>query len=65
MALISIQDLTFGYDGSAELLFEHVSFQLGLPTSELNVTINLGCLYSSTRTGSLVMLRSPCFTHNL
>ena len=28
MALISIQDLTFGYDGSAELLFEHVSFQL-------------------------------------
>jgi lincosamide and streptogramin A transport system ATP-binding/permease protein len=28
MALISVQDLTFGYDGSAELLFEHVSFQL-------------------------------------
>ncbi len=28
MALISIQDLTFGYDGSAELLFEYVSFQL-------------------------------------
>ena len=28
MALISVQDLTFGYDGSAELLFEHASFQL-------------------------------------
>ena len=28
MALISVQDLTFGYDGSPELLFEHVSFQL-------------------------------------
>lgn len=28
MALISIQDLTFGYDGSAELLFEHASFKL-------------------------------------
>ena len=28
MALISVQDLTFGYDGSAELLFEHTSFQL-------------------------------------
>ena len=28
MALISIQDLTFGYDGSAELLFEHANFQL-------------------------------------
>ena len=28
MSLISVQDLTFGYDGSAELLFEHVSFQL-------------------------------------
>ena len=28
MALISVQDLTFGYDGSPELLFEHASFQL-------------------------------------
>lgn len=28
MALISVQDLTFGYDGSAELLFENASFQL-------------------------------------
>ena len=28
MALISVQDLTFGYDGSAELLFEHAGFQL-------------------------------------
>ena len=28
MALISVQDLTFGYDGSSELLFEHASFQL-------------------------------------
>jgi len=28
MALISVQNLTFGYDGSAELLFEDVSFQL-------------------------------------
>lgn len=28
MALISVQDLTFGYDGSAELLFEHVSFRI-------------------------------------
>lgn len=28
MAMISVQDLTFGYDGSAELLFEHASFQL-------------------------------------
>ena len=28
MALISVQDLTFGYDGAAELLFEHVSFQI-------------------------------------
>ena len=28
MALISVRDLTFGYDGSAELLFEHVSFQI-------------------------------------
>lgn len=28
MSLISVQDLSFGYDGSAELLFEHVSFQL-------------------------------------
>ncbi|MBO4419451.1 MAG: ABC-F type ribosomal protection protein [Oscillospiraceae bacterium] len=28
MSLISVQDLTFGYDGSAELLFEHASFQL-------------------------------------
>ena len=28
MAQISIQDLTFGYDGSAELLFEHANFQL-------------------------------------
>ena len=28
MSLISVQDLTFGYDGSAELLFEHVNFQL-------------------------------------
>lgn len=28
MALISVQDLTFGYDGSAELLFEHASFQI-------------------------------------
>ena len=28
MALLSVQDLTFGYDGSAELLFEHASFQL-------------------------------------
>ena len=28
MALISVQDLSFGYDGSAELLFEHVSIQL-------------------------------------
>ena len=28
MALISVSDLTFGYDGSAELLFEHASFQL-------------------------------------
>lgn len=28
MALISVQDLTFGYDGSTELLFEHVSFQI-------------------------------------
>ena len=28
MALISVQDLTFGYDGSAELLFKHASFQL-------------------------------------
>lgn len=28
MALISVQDLTFGYDGSAELLFDHASFQL-------------------------------------
>ena len=28
MALISVQDLTFGYDGTAELLFEHVSFQI-------------------------------------
>ncbi len=27
MALISVQDLTFGYDGSPELLFEHASFQ--------------------------------------
>ena len=27
MALISVRDLTFGYDGSAELLFEHASFQ--------------------------------------
>ena len=28
MALISVQNLTFGYDGSAELLFENASFQL-------------------------------------
>lgn len=28
MALISVQDLTFGYDGSAGLLFEHAGFQL-------------------------------------
>ncbi len=28
MALISVQDLTFGYDGSPELLFDHVNFQL-------------------------------------
>lgn len=28
MALISVQDLTFGYDGSPELLFENASFQL-------------------------------------
>ncbi len=28
MAMISVQDMTFGYDGSAELLFEHASFQL-------------------------------------
>ena len=28
MAMISVQDLTFGYDGAAELLFEHVSFQI-------------------------------------
>ena len=28
MAMISVQDLSFGYDGSAELLFEHASFQL-------------------------------------
>ena len=28
MSLISVQDLSFGYDGSPELLFEHVSFQL-------------------------------------
>ena len=28
MALISVQDLTFGYDGSPELLFEHASFQI-------------------------------------
>ena len=28
MALISVQNLTFGYDGSAELLFEDASFQL-------------------------------------
>ena len=28
MALISVQDLSFGYDGSPELLFEHASFQL-------------------------------------
>ena len=28
MAMISVQDLTFGYDGSPELLFEHVYFQL-------------------------------------
>ena len=28
MALISVNDLTFGYDGSAELLFEHAGFQI-------------------------------------
>ena len=28
MSMISVQNLTFGYDGSAELLFEHASFQL-------------------------------------
>ena len=28
MALISVQNLTFGYDGSPELLFEDVSFQI-------------------------------------
>ena len=28
MALISVQNLTFGYDGSPELLFEGVSFQI-------------------------------------
>ena len=28
MAIISVSDLTFGYDGSVDLIFEHVSFQL-------------------------------------
>ena len=28
MSLISIQDLTFGYDGSSEVLFDRVSFQI-------------------------------------
>lgn len=28
MALIAVQDLTFGYDGSAENIFEHASFQI-------------------------------------
>ena len=28
MALLSVQDLTFGYDGSPVLLFDHASFQL-------------------------------------
>ncbi len=28
MALISVQNLTFGYDGTPELLFENVSFQI-------------------------------------
>ena len=28
MAMIRVQDLTFGYDGSSELLFSHASFQI-------------------------------------
>lgn len=54
MALISVQDLTFGYDGSPELLFEHASFAVLI----LQFEFRRGCVdWQHRSTSSCLLLR--------
>lgn len=66
MALIQVKDLTFGYDGNPDNVFEHVTFQMDtnwklgfIGRNGRGKTTFCACFWGSTRTGGRSPARSP------